>query len=85
MNPDRAQEMFPFSPLQGRANVLIFPTLAAGNIAYKLLGELGGATTVGPLLVGLDKPVNALSVGSDVSDIVNIAALTVTQAMTLKG
>jgi malate dehydrogenase (oxaloacetate-decarboxylating)(NADP+) len=85
VNPERAQEMFPFSPLQGRANVLIFPTLAAGNIAYKLLGELGGATTVGPLLVGLDKPVNALSVGSDVSDIVNIAALTVTQAMTLKG
>ena len=52
-----------------------------GNIAYKLLGELGGATTVGPLLVGLDKPVNALSVGSDVADIVNIASLTVTQAM----
>ena len=81
VNPERASEMFPFSSLKGRANVLIFPSLEAGNIAYKLLGELGGATTVGPLLVGLKHPVNVLSLASDVSDIVNITALTVNQAM----
>jgi malate dehydrogenase (oxaloacetate-decarboxylating)(NADP+) len=81
VNPTRAEELFPFSPLKGRANVLIFPNLAAGNISYKLLSQLGGATAIGPLLVGVNKPVNALALGSDVKDIVNIAALTVTQAM----
>jgi malate dehydrogenase (oxaloacetate-decarboxylating)(NADP+) len=81
VNPDRAEELFPFSPLKGRANVLIFPNLSAGNISYKLLSELGGATAIGPLLVGINKPVNALALGSDVKDIVNIAALTVTQAI----
>jgi len=81
VNPDRAQELFPFSPLQGKANVLIFPNLSAGNISYKLLSELGGATAIGPLLVGINKPVNALALGSDVKDIVNITALTVTQAI----
>jgi malate dehydrogenase (oxaloacetate-decarboxylating)(NADP+) len=60
---------------------LIFPNLAAGNISYKLLSQLGGATAIGPLLVGINKPVNALALGSDVKDIVNIAALTVTQAI----
>jgi malate dehydrogenase (oxaloacetate-decarboxylating)(NADP+) len=81
VNPARAEELFPFSPLKGRANVLIFPNLAAGNISYKLLSQLGGATAIGPLLVGVNKPVNALALGSDVKDIVNIAALTVTQAI----
>jgi malate dehydrogenase (oxaloacetate-decarboxylating)(NADP+) len=81
VDPVRAEELFPFSPLKGRANVLIFPNLAAGNISYKLLSQLGGATAIGPLLVGVNKPVNALALGSDVKDIVNIAALTVTQAM----
>jgi malate dehydrogenase (oxaloacetate-decarboxylating)(NADP+) len=81
VNPIRAEELFPFSPLKGRANVLIFPNLAAGNISYKLLSQLGGATAIGPLLVGINKPVNALALGSDVKDIVNIAALTVTQAI----
>ncbi len=82
INPQRAQELFPFSPLAGDANVLIFPNLASGNIAYKLLQQLGGATAVGPLLVGLKAPVNALTLGSDVNDIVHIAALTVNQAIT---
>jgi malate dehydrogenase (oxaloacetate-decarboxylating)(NADP+) len=81
VSPRRAQGLYPFSALQGDANVLIFPNLASGNIAYKLLRELGGATALGPLIVGLNKPVNVLALGSDVDDIVNITALTVNQAM----
>ncbi|MFT5586071.1 MAG: malate dehydrogenase (oxaloacetate-decarboxylating)(NADP+) [Cognaticolwellia sp.] len=81
VNPEIAKRVFPFSKIQGDANVLIFPDLTSGNMAYKLLRELGGATAVGPLLVGLSKPVNVLPVGSDVADIINITALTVNQAI----
>jgi len=81
VSPERAANLFPFSPLAGNANVLIFPNLASANIAYKLLQQLGGATAIGPLLVGLRAPVNVLSLGSDVDDIVNITALTVNQAI----
>lgn len=81
VNPETAKRVFPFSKIQGDANVLIFPDLTSGNMAYKLLRELGGATAVGPLLVGLRKPVNVLPVGSDVADIINITALTVNQAI----
>ncbi|MCB9741159.1 MAG: NADP-dependent malic enzyme [Alphaproteobacteria bacterium] len=81
VDPRKAKEMFPFSRIQGDANVLIFPNLSSGNIAYKLLRDLGGATAIGPLLVGLRKPVNALAIGSDVEDIVNTTALTVHQAI----
>ncbi|MCB9762327.1 MAG: NADP-dependent malic enzyme [Alphaproteobacteria bacterium] len=81
VNPRKARELFPFSKLAGDANVLVFPDLSSGNIAYKLLRELGGATAIGPLLVGLNKPVNTLAIGSDVADIVHIAALTVNQAI----
>jgi malate dehydrogenase (oxaloacetate-decarboxylating)(NADP+) len=83
VNSDRAEELFPFSKLKGDANVLIFPNLAAGNISYKLLSHLGGATAIGPLIVGLNKPLNVLALGSDVKDIVNITALTVMQAIKL--
>ena len=72
---------YPFSAVQGDANVLVFPSLSAGNIAYKLLRELGGATALGPLLVGLSKPVNVVPTGATVDDIVSIAALTVNQAI----
>jgi malate dehydrogenase (oxaloacetate-decarboxylating)(NADP+) len=81
LNPRKAASDFDFSDIAGRANVLIFPDLASGNIAYKLLRELGGATAVGPIIVGLNKTVNALALGSTVSDIVNMAAITVSQIL----
>jgi malate dehydrogenase (oxaloacetate-decarboxylating)(NADP+) len=81
VNQEFAQADFPFSSIQGDANVLIFPSLAAGNIAYKLLRDLGGATAVGPVLLGAAKPVNVLALGANVSDIVNMAAITVNQVL----
>ena len=81
VNAQKACELFPFSALGGEANVLVFPNLTSGNIAYKLLRELGGATAVGPIIVGLRRPVNVLATGSSVDDIVNITALTVNQAV----
>ena len=67
---------FPFSAIQGDANVLIFPNLSAANMAYKLLDRLGGAEAIGPLLVGMRKPVNVIQIGSDVQDVVNVAIFT---------
>jgi malate dehydrogenase (oxaloacetate-decarboxylating)(NADP+) len=68
---------YPFSALKERANVLIFPNLSAGNIAYKLLNHLGGATAIGPILVGMRRPVHVLERGADVQDIVNMSAVAV--------
>jgi len=73
-------ESFQFSSLKEPANVLIFPNLSAGNIAYKLLHHLGGATAIGPILVGMAKPVHVLEQGADVQDIVNMAAVAVMDA-----
>ena len=84
VSKDRATANFPFSAVAGRANVLIFPDLSSGNIAYKLLRELGGATALGPIIVGLERPVNALPLGSKVSDVVNMAAITVNQVLDLE-
>jgi malate dehydrogenase (oxaloacetate-decarboxylating)(NADP+) len=71
---------FPFSTLKEPANILIFPNLSAGNIAYKLLTKLGGATAIGPILVGMEHPVHVLEQGADVQEIVNMAAVAVIDA-----
>lgn len=71
---------FPFSTLEGPANVLVFPSLEAANISYKLLARLGGAEAMGPILMGLNGPVHVLQRGDDVEDIVNIAAMAVLDA-----
>ncbi len=78
--PQILDETYPFTTLKGRANVLIFPSLESGNIAYKLLHGLGGAELIGPLLTGLSKPVHVLQRGSEVNDIVNVAAIAVVDA-----
>ncbi|HEY9856389.1 MAG TPA: phosphate acyltransferase, partial [Stenomitos sp.] len=72
---------YSFSEIQGDANVLIFPDLQSCNIAYKLLHRVGGAeTAVGPILMGMAKPVNVLQQGADVDEIVNVTAITVSEA-----
>ncbi|HRJ28891.1 MAG TPA: NADP-dependent malic enzyme [Cyclobacteriaceae bacterium] len=81
LNTEIQRENYPFSNLvDGGANTLIFPNLAAGNIAYKLLMEIGGAEAIGPILLGMKKPVHVLQLGSSVREIVNMAAIAVVDA-----
>jgi malate dehydrogenase (oxaloacetate-decarboxylating)(NADP+) len=77
VSPEIISEVYPFTALKEGANLLICPDLTSANIAYKLLAHLGGAVAIGPMLVGMRKPVYLLIPGSDVSDIVNITAMAV--------
>ena len=70
----------PGSAIAGSANVLVFPTLESGNIGYKLVQRLAGAETVGPILQGMAAPINDLSRGCSVEDVVSLIAITVNQA-----
>jgi malate dehydrogenase (oxaloacetate-decarboxylating)(NADP+) len=81
--PEFAAEYFPFSRIKGDANVLIFPDLASSNIGVKLLQRLGGAEVIGPILYGMSKPVHIMHQSSEVSDIVNVAAIAVADAQDL--
>jgi malate dehydrogenase (oxaloacetate-decarboxylating)(NADP+) len=80
LDQDLLRSAYPFSVLSDRANVLIFPNLSAGNIAYKMVHVLGGATAIGPILLGMRRPVHVLERGADVQDIVNMAAVAVVDA-----
>jgi malate dehydrogenase (oxaloacetate-decarboxylating)(NADP+) len=80
VSPELLQNNFPFAALQGGANTLIFPNLEAGNIAYRLLMTIGGAEAIGPIIMGLSKPVHVVFRYAEVNDIVNVAAIAVVDA-----
>ncbi len=85
INNPLLKEQFPFSTLVDKdVNTFIFPNLAAGNIAYKILQELGGAEAIGPVLMGLKKPVHVLQLGSSVREIVNMTTIAVVDAQNKK-
>jgi malate dehydrogenase (oxaloacetate-decarboxylating)(NADP+) len=84
VSPEMLEELYPFSALKGGANVLICPDLNSANIAYKLLAKIGGADTIGPILMGMSKPVHLLSRGAEVEEIVNMAAIAVIDAQELE-
>jgi malate dehydrogenase (oxaloacetate-decarboxylating)(NADP+) len=78
--PELTAEDYPFSRVKGDANVLIFPSLEAGNIGYKLMMRMGGAEALGPILMGMSKPVHVLARGCGVEEIVNMASIAVVHA-----
>jgi malate dehydrogenase (oxaloacetate-decarboxylating)(NADP+) len=80
VSPEVLEQRYPFSMLKGGANVLIFPDLDSANIAYKLLLKIGGAETLGTVLMGMSKPVHLLTRGMEVEEIVNAVAIAVVDA-----
>lgn len=82
--PEVGQKKAPGSKIAGNANVLVFPTMQAGNIAYKLVQRIAGVEAVGPILQGIAAPINDLSRGCSVDDIVNLVAITANQAVEMK-
>lgn len=78
--PEILDKTFPFSEIKGGANVLVFPTLDSGNIAYKLLARIGQATVIGPILMGMKKPIHVLQRDASVDDIINMTAIAVVEA-----
>ena len=84
VSPEIIDTTYPFSTLKGGANVLVFPNLESGNVAYKLLARLGNAELIGPILMGLAKPVHILQRGAEVNDIVNVTSIAVVDAQELK-
>jgi malate dehydrogenase (oxaloacetate-decarboxylating)(NADP+) len=80
VSPEILDSLFPFSTLKGDANLLVCPNLESANIAYKLLSKLGGAEQIGPILLGIRKPVYVLIPGNEVADIVNVTAMAVRDA-----
>jgi malate dehydrogenase (oxaloacetate-decarboxylating)(NADP+) len=85
VHPETAQQQFPWSAIQGDANVLIFPTLDAANAAYKLVWRLSDAEAIGPILMGVSKPVHILQRGVEVNDIVNMIAVCAADAVDRQG
>ncbi|MDE3059108.1 MAG: NADP-dependent malic enzyme, partial [Bacteroidota bacterium] len=84
LSPDILNQLYPFSTLKEAANILICPDLTSANIAYKLLSKLAGATAIGPILLGIRKPVYLLVPSNDTNDIVNITAMAVFAAQVEK-
>jgi malate dehydrogenase (oxaloacetate-decarboxylating)(NADP+) len=82
--PEILESLYPFSSLKGGANLLVCPDLTSANIATKLLTRLGGAETIGPILLGIRKPVYLLIPGNEVADIVNLTAMAVRDAQELE-
>jgi malate dehydrogenase (oxaloacetate-decarboxylating)(NADP+) len=85
VEPRILEETYPFSKLRGGANVLVFPDLTSANTCYKLLSDIGGAEKIGPILMGMSKPVHVLQRGCEVEEIVNIAAIAVVDAQETEG
>ena len=85
LNKELRTEIFPFSELARKnTNTLIFPNLSSGNIAYKLMQEMGGTEAIGPILLGMKKPVHILQLGSSVREIVNMVTIAVADVQTRK-
>ena len=83
---DKLGENYPFSEfLEHDANLLIFPSLTSGNIAYKLLQTLGNIESIGPISLGMAKPINIMQIGSSVREIVNMSIITSIQAQQARG